>query len=165
MGTRHPNPRLVKIHRSYTIDEAASRLRVHRNTVRAWIKRGLPTIDKTKPLLILGREVVAYLQARRTKSKQPCKVDELYCLRCRAPKKPAGGMVEYKAVTTTLGNLIAICPDCETIMNRRTTMAKLDVLRRHMDITMPKALGHIVDSPCPSLNCDLNDGVSDHGNA
>jgi predicted DNA-binding protein (UPF0251 family) len=58
MGTRHPNPRLVKIHRSYTIAEAAGRCEVHRNTVRQWIKRGLPIINDGKPLLIHGRDLV-----------------------------------------------------------------------------------------------------------
>jgi hypothetical protein len=38
MGTRHPNPRLAKIHRNYTVEEVANVFGVHRNTVRQWIK-------------------------------------------------------------------------------------------------------------------------------
>ena len=38
MGKRHPNPRLIKIHRSYTVEEIAAVLGVHRNTVRQWIR-------------------------------------------------------------------------------------------------------------------------------
>lgn len=34
MGKRHPNPRLAKIHRSYTVEEVAGVFGVHRNTVR-----------------------------------------------------------------------------------------------------------------------------------
>ena len=140
MGKRHPNPRLVKIHRSYTVDEAASRLGVHKNTVREWIRRGLPTNDNKRPLLILGRDLLAYLQARRVRNKRPCRAGELYCLRCRTPKEPAGGMVEYQATTPMLGNLVAICPDCHAIMNRRASVAKLNLLKPHMDITMPQAV-------------------------
>ncbi len=39
-----PNHRLVKIHRSYTVEDAARCLAVHKNTVRRWIKAGLPTV-------------------------------------------------------------------------------------------------------------------------
>ena len=65
MAKRHPNHRLVKIHRNYTVEEVASLLGVHRNTVREWVKRGLATIDRKRPMLIHGRDLAAFLQARR----------------------------------------------------------------------------------------------------
>ena len=64
-------------------------------------------------------------------------------------------MVEYKSVTETLGNLIAICPDCNAIMNRRASLAKLEQIRGHLDITMPQALRHIGEGGQPSVNSDL----------
>ena len=66
MATRHPNYRLAKIHRNYTVEEVARLFGVHRNTVREWIKRGLPTSDDKRPKLILGRDLIAFLQA------EPC---------------------------------------------------------------------------------------------
>ena len=33
MGTRHPNPRLAKIHRNYTVDEIASRKATYRDNL------------------------------------------------------------------------------------------------------------------------------------
>lgn len=155
MGTRHPNPRLAKIHRNYTVEEVAGLFGIHRNTVREWIKRGLPTSDQKRPFLILGRDLVAFLQTRRGKNKRPCQPGELYCVRCRAPKAPAGDMVEYKPVTATLGNLIAICPDCNAIMNRRTSLAKLEQIRGVLGITMPQALRHIREGDQPTVNSDL----------
>ena len=103
MTKRHPNPRLAKIHRNYTVDEVASLFRNHRNTVREWVKRGLPTSDNKRPMLILGRDLSAFLQARRAKNKRPCQPGEIYCVRCRAPKAPAGDMADYQPVTGTLG--------------------------------------------------------------
>ena len=67
-------------------------------------------------MLILGGELAAYLKARRTENKQPCLPGEIYCVRCRAPKKPAGAMADYQPVTATLGNLMGICPDCESMI-------------------------------------------------
>ena len=34
MRKRHPNHRLVKIHRSYTVEEIAELFAIHKNTVR-----------------------------------------------------------------------------------------------------------------------------------
>ena len=89
MGKRYPNPRLVKIHRSYKVEEIAGSLGKHNNTVRNWVKDGLATIDDKHPILILGLDLVAFLQARRVKNKQSCKPGQLYCVRCHVPKFPA----------------------------------------------------------------------------
>lgn len=155
MRKRHPNHRIVKIHRNYTVEEIALLFGTHKNTVRGWIKTGLPTSDDKRPMLILGHDLAAYLQARRVKNKRTCQSGEMYCVRCRAPKSPALDMAEYKAVTEKIGNLVAICPDCNSIMNRRVSLAKLDQVRGKMDITMPQALQHIVESNQPSVNSDL----------
>ena len=155
MRKRHPNPRLAKIHRNYTVDEIAHLFNVHRNTVREWVKRGLPTSDGRRPMLILGRDLVAFLTARRAKNKRTCQPGEIYCVRCRAPRAPAGDMVDYMPVTVTLGNLVAICSACETMIYRRVSLAKLEHVRGNLDITMPQALEHIGESAQPTVNSDL----------
>ena len=155
MSKRHPNPRLAKIHRNYTVEEVAALFGVHRNTVREWVKRGLPTTDDRRPMLILGHDLVAFLRARRAKNKRTCQPGEIYCIRCRAPKAPDGAMADYEPVTETLGNLIGMCPDCELMMYRRVSLAKLEQIRGQLDITMPEALRHISESDQPSVNSDL----------
>lgn len=143
MKKRHPNPRLPKIHRNYTVEEVANLFGVHRNTVREWVKRGLPTNDNRRPMLILGGDLVTFLRARRAKNKRPCQPGEIYCVRCRQPKAPAGSMADYQPMTGTLGNLIAICPDCEAIMYRRVSLTKLEHVCGKLEIRMPQALLHI----------------------
>ena len=138
MRKRYPNHRLVKIHRSYTVEEIAVLFAIHKNTVRRWVKDGLATSDDKRPMLILGTDLVAFLQARRTKNKRPCKPGEIYCVRCRAPKFPAANMVEYASVTKKLGNLIAICPDCGAIMNRIVSLARIAQMHGVMDISFPQ---------------------------
>jgi hypothetical protein len=109
---RHPNPRLVKIHYSYTVGEVARMLKKHKNTVRTWIKKeGLQPIDGRRPTLVHGPELVRFLQTRRKNGKRPCPPGYMYCLKCRTPKQPAAGMVDYLPATDTSGNLRALCPD------------------------------------------------------
>jgi len=144
MGKRLHNPNLAKIHRSYSVEEVAIRYDVFKGTVRAWIKAGLPVLNDKRPMLILGSDLAAFHQARRTKNKQTCKPGEIYCVRCRTPKVPAGDMADYTIITEKIGNLEAICPDCDKIMNRRVSLAKLEQVRGKMDITMPQALQHII---------------------
>jgi hypothetical protein len=162
MGIRHQNHRRVKIHRSYTVEEIANLFNIHKNTVRGWVKSGLATCDEKRPILILGHELSAFLQARRIKNKQPCKPGEIYCVRCRTPKLPAADMAEYSPVTEKVGNLIAICPDCNSIMNRRVSLAKIRQVQGEMDITFPQAMRHIVESTKPTVNSDLREGASNH---
>jgi helix-turn-helix protein len=135
MRKRRPNHRLVKIHRSYTVEEIARLFSIHKNTVREWIKAGLPTSDQKRPALVLGRELSCFLQRRRTKNKRPCKPGEIYCVRCRAPKSPAGGMAEYQPLTKNLGNLIGICPDCGGMIYRRASKVKLPTIQGNLGIT------------------------------
>jgi hypothetical protein len=59
MGKRHPNPRLVKLHRSYAVEQIARLFDVHKNTVRAWVKQGLQPIDGQRPALFHGPVLVA----------------------------------------------------------------------------------------------------------
>ena len=155
MRKRHPNHRLVKIHRNYTVEDIANLFGIHKNTVRRWIKDGLATIDDKRPMLILGHVLVAFLQSRRAKNKQPCKPGELYCVRCRSPKSPAGNMAEYSPITEKFGNLIAICPDCDAFMNRRVSLAKIGQDRGKIDISFPEEVRHLIDSANPTVNGDF----------
>ncbi len=155
MRKRRPNPRLAKIHRNYTVEEVSALFGIHKNTVRTWVKQGLPTTDNRRPMLILGRDLSEFLQARRLKNKHPCKPGEIYCVRCREPKSPAGDMADYESLTGTQGNLIGICPDCNAMIYRRVNLTKLDQVRGQLVITMPQALQHISESNHPSVNGDL----------
>jgi hypothetical protein len=165
MGKRNPNHRLVKIHRSYTVEEIAKLFGIHKNTVRRWVKDGLTTSDDKRPMLILGHVLVSFLQDRRAKMKQTCNPGELYCVRCRAPKSPAGEMAEYSPITEKFGNLIAICPDCNALMNRHVSLARIGESQGKVDISFPEAVRHLIESAKPSVNSDLRWETPDHEKA
>ena len=139
MPGRRYNPRRAKIHRNYTVAEVARLYGVHRHTVRNWIMAGLPTLTETLPHLILGRALRDFLALRRQRAKRPCGVGELYCLRCRAPRCPAGDMLDYMPLTPLSGNLRGICPSCDALIHRRVGLAKIESVRGRCEVTFPQA--------------------------
>ena len=165
MPATRPNPRLAKIHRSYTVEEIATLYGVHRNTVRAWIKHGLPTIDQGRPMLVKGSHLAEYLRSRRAAKKRPCGPGEIYCLRCREPRAPAGGAVRYHPLTPAQGNLVGLCGCCGAGLNRRVSLPKLPLLQGVLNVMLPQAQGHIDESPVPSLNIDFKQDGPIHANA
>lgn len=165
MKARRPNFQRVKIHRNYTVEDVATLLDKHKNTVRAWIKEGLPTCDDRRPILILGCELRQFLIARRSRNKSPCAPGEIYCVRCRSPRKPAGRMADYRPVTATAGNLIGICPVCDALMYRRASLAKIGRVRGDLDITFPEAGRRIGDTALPFPDCDFTNQGAHHDNA
>jgi Helix-turn-helix domain len=130
MGYRHPNHRLVKLHRNYSVEDIARLFGMHKNTVRKWLEQGLPTIDDRRPTLILGRDLSRFLQERRQKAKQSCGAGRIYCIACRAPKIPAGNMAECTPIGALAGSLCGICPDCDRLMYRRVNLARIDAIDR-----------------------------------
>ncbi len=150
------NPNLVKINRSYTVEEAASIFPVHKNTIRSWIKNGLATCGDQRPLLILGCELKEFIQLKRKKNKQTCQTHEIFCLRCKSPKLPAGNMVDYEPMSVSTGRLIGICPTCGGIINKYFSLAKLVVIQEKLEVTLPKAQKHINKRDDLLLNSDVN---------
>lgn len=165
MGNRSPNPRLVKIHRNYSVEDITRLLKVHKNTVRSWLRQGLAPIDDRRPTLILGRELARFLVERRQKAKQSCGPGRLYCIACRAPKVPAGEMVDCLLISPFAGNLCGICPDCGRLIYRRVNLSQIDAVRAGLEITFTKPELRIGESASPSVNCDSNKKAHTHANA
>ncbi|MCQ8183695.1 helix-turn-helix domain-containing protein [Methylomonas sp. SURF-1] len=150
------NPNRAKIHRNYTVEEIAMLYAVHKNTVRLWIKDGLPTIDRKRPILIAGADLRRYWQSKRTCRKRKCQLFEMYCVRCKVTQRPAENMADYEPLNSDTGRLIGLCPDCGGIINKFVRFNRLDEIRGYLDITQTKALKHISDSNNPLVNSDFN---------
>lgn len=119
------DPRRAKRHYNYTVAETAKLIGVHRNTVRAWIAAGLETVRTTQGLLLLGEDIRAFLEKRRQARRTKTPAGAIYCMRCRAPRQPAGGMVELLDGTGPTGNIRALCDQCGALMHRRVRLSEL----------------------------------------
>ena len=152
--TRRHNFRRVKIHQSYEIPEAAQLLGVHKHTVSRWIAAGLPLVVKKRPFLIHGSDLRAFLAAQQPR-KQRLRAGEIYCLPCRAPKRPAGDMVDYIPKTATKGFLRGICPTCDRLIHRLASYATLASVCGDLSVTHQSPQQRLVDSPSPVGNVDF----------
>lgn len=158
MGYGHPNPRLAKIHRNYSVEEISRLFTIHKNTVRTWLRQGLKPIDDRRPTVVRGEELRQFLAERRARSKQTCGPGRIYCLPCRAPKVPAGKIADCIQVGETSGTIQGICPDCNRMIYRRVNPQKLAAVRGDLEVTVTQAGPRIEERSSPNVNCDSTEG-------
>jgi hypothetical protein len=158
MGYRHPNPRLAKIHRNYSVEDVSRLFAIHKNTVRNWMRDGLEPIDDQRPALVKGQELARFLIDRRARSKQTCGPGRIYCLPCRAPKVPAGKIADCVLISDTTATVHGICPDCNRIIYRRVNPQKLEAMRGELDIKITQPRTRIEETAKPNVNCDSSGG-------
>jgi excisionase family DNA binding protein len=151
---RRYNRRRVKINRSYTVAEVAKLLDVHKHTVSRWIATGLPLVVQKRPFLIHGTDLHAFLEMQRPR-KQPCRAGEIYCVRCRAQKRPAGDMVDYIPQTSVAGLLRGICPTCDLLIHRVAKFATLAAVCGGLSVAHQFPQQRLVDIPFPVGNVDF----------
>jgi hypothetical protein len=149
------NLRLVRLAYSYFVHEVAELFGVHVNAVRRWPKAGLRTIDDRRPHLIHGTDLVEFLSARQRGRKHKCAADEMFCCRCRAPRRPVERRVVVDAVNARQIIIRGICEVCGVRMNRGGSMSKMGEIRRVFIVTAAASLGVTAD---PIVLCDLLQG-------
>lgn len=133
--SRTPPAHRVKTGTCYDVAEIAALLQVHRNTVRHWIRLGLRPLDNKRPMVIHGSELRRFLMDRRQRRRVKCGPGEVYCLRCRAARKPWDGAAEVRPITPKLSQIVALCPVCEGLMHR---MIRADAAALFMDEATPQ---------------------------
>jgi len=131
------NPNRCKINRNYTISEIALLYGVHKNTVKAWLKRGLKRIDDHRPYLMLGTDLRLFLKDLRTINKRPCELGEIYCMKCREPRIPEQGSITFESASSKSGRIKGSCNVCFSPMNKYFRLVDLALLQRHFAVILP----------------------------
>ena len=151
--------RKIKTHRLYTPYEAAQTLGVHRQTVIRWVNiHGLTADTSSKPWLIEGRDLRAFLGERQSKRKCKLALHSFYCFGCQDGRTAAAKMADYAQQTATTGMLTAICDTCGTLMNKAVKRSDLDVTIQTAD---PRIVSRI-DAPS---NVTISTGAQTHAEA
>jgi hypothetical protein len=148
------NVRHIRRDYSYTIQEIAALFDLHKNTLSQWLKAGLKPIDRSRPVLIHGSDLVNFLLARQSARRARCQPDEFFCFRCRAPRHPLGRKVDVQPRNAKLLNLVAVCAKCSTTMRKAGSAQKQTFYCQLFSAATP-APPHISETPNTSDNRDL----------
>ena len=117
--------RRIKKHRLYTYVEAGVDLSVTPLTVRSWRSSGLQVMTANTPHYILGAELIRYVEGKQAKRSVKMALDQMYCFKCKAPRKPLWAMVDYIPANDTRGRLTGLCEACEGGLQRFVGTADL----------------------------------------
>lgn len=120
-----PDLRRIRLNKCYSVHEAAILLGVSFGTIRSCIRKGLPILQDTRPVLIPGDGLKAWLKARSQARKHHCQPDELYCCRCRGPQKAKPESVEIIPRNGKTVAIRALCNACGAKMNKAGSLAKI----------------------------------------
>lgn len=144
------NTRLVKTNYCYMLIEIAELFGVHLSSVRKWLKEGLPLIDTSRPYMVHGSDLIAFLKKRQADRKRPCKKHEFYCLKCRAPRTSCNGNVEMNIKCPKRVHLSGKCSACDTAIFKAGSVKNI---AEYTDLfSIQKIQGrHIIERSHPTL--------------
>ena len=145
--------------------EVATLLNVHRNTVRNWIRAGLPILDEKKPQMIHGTDLRGFLTTKRAARKRKCGKGEMYCLKCQEPQAPSHTLLEQSVDPQVPGNLKGRCRVCNTKMNRRVSLANLERIKLEFQVQSEPQEEDLIQCLNAPSSCDLKQEQTINGKA
>jgi hypothetical protein len=137
---KYPSAKKMKAARSYTIPEVAEVLGCTTRTVRSWAGMGLRVLTENRPYLIVGDDLKKFLADQSANKKVKLAQNELFCLSCKAPRRPLGMMVDEIPQTTTTSRLVGLCQVCGGTCNRMISAPALSEFAHIFDIARKQAL-------------------------
>lgn len=145
----YPHKR-VKYWHTYDVEDICAlfaEFGLHTQTVRKWVKNGLKTIDKGKPALIYGNDLVRFLKEQNTKHKCKTGFSEMFCMKCQDARPIFQRKVSIKQKAKTL-SVSGYCRECKTIMFKSYKMGDLSKIKRVFQLVDVLELYDCEASPC-----------------
>jgi len=150
---------VIKESLNYCVKDIAERFCVHKRTVQTWLKEGLPAIKDKKPYLVLGYELKEFIKNRQQKRKVPCKVDELYCCKCKAPRKSLNNTVDIKILNEKKLLIKGVCPVCNIKTNKILSIKSISEIQTTFTVQTIHNKNLLGSYP-PILNTDIKKELS-----
>ena len=156
MGKRIYPLNLIRYWSVYDIDEICSlykKYNLHPQTVRAWINKGLQTIDHNKPSLIYGQHLKDFLGKSNLFNKCHTLFEEMFCLKCQEARKAYRRQIQLEHKNGFI-KAKSYCQNCKSVMNKsyklldcpnlKSTFEVVDVLELY-DCKNSTGKTHILD--------------------
>jgi glutaredoxin len=160
MGKRIYHLNSIRYWYSYDIDEAASLLEVHVQTIRKWVKDSLPINSTTGITLIYGNDLKEFLGNLNKAQKCPTNFDQMLCLHCKDAKDMLEKQISIKYTDKILKTQSA-CIKCKKPMYRNYELDDLPKLRRIFNVV---DVSQLYDSENPSLNTHFSNQAENNKN-
>ncbi|NCC61287.1 MAG: hypothetical protein EOM12_10190 [Verrucomicrobiae bacterium] len=128
------NTRRIKRDFSYEYQEIAALLGVHKNAVGRWATEGLEVMKDAKPYLVYGGKLIDFLNARQSGRKQKCAPNEVWCCKCRAPRRLWENVADIVIRNQKKLSISGLCAVCETPVNQLGSVRKLPEYRQNFNV-------------------------------
>jgi hypothetical protein len=154
---RKYNTRRISSKMSYSVQEIAELCSLHKNAVLTWVRSGLKTIDQKKPYLINGAVLIEYINNKQKSRKHKCKPNELFCFKCRQPRKPKTDSVSITTRNIHRLKISAKCEVCETKMFKEASVQRRPELEKTYSVVL-QTQEHILGCNNLSVNSVITEG-------
>lgn len=136
MSRRLYSHKRIKYWHTYDIEEICqtfSYAKLHEQTVRRWVKNGLKTIDRGKPVLIYGYDLIEYLKKHNNKNKYCTEFDNMFCMKCQDARPILRNKVQLEHKN---GFLMAkgYCRECKTLMYKSYKVDDYPQLKKNFSL-------------------------------
>lgn len=122
MGARKFDWRRVQTHSVYTVEELCDLLRCGPETLKRILRdEKVPLAAEKSPLLVVGADIIPALRSQSLAKKML--LGQMFCMRCKEPSFPAGGMLDDIAESPNPPLLQGLCGCCGAVMCRRVSSA------------------------------------------
>ncbi len=134
---------------AYDIDDICALFKdlgSHPQTVRAWIKRGLKTIDNGKPALVYGNDLIVFLKKQNASGKCKTEFNQMFCMKC----KDARPIYQNKVAITAKDRLLKVqgkCRNCKTMMFKSYKLSDIPNIRKIFKVVDVLELDDCLNSP------------------
>jgi len=146
MGKKY-NTKGIKLDYTYSVEQIAELYGVDVQTVRRWIRdEGLQRIEGMRPHGVHSSELRRFIDKRNGKRKQPCKLNEMFCLKCQRPKRPKAGSAMQIKLPNSSVRIKALCSACNSKINR--SVSDIEWTKKH-----PLAI-YLADAPLDPNRAD-----------
>lgn len=100
---------------TYTVEELATLFDIAPHTVFRWIREeGLKRLPGFKKYYVHSSDLRRFLQRLNKRNKKPCGANEIYCCKCRVPRKPSMDTLQAENLPNGTIRVKAQCGECGT---------------------------------------------------
>lgn len=128
---RHDN---LKYWWVYDLEEIATIMGIHVQTVRAWIKgEGLKIIDSKQPFLVYGLHLIEFIKKQNDKGKCKTPFDQIYCMSCKDARPAFKNNIAIEQRPNGVCAK-AVCRTCKSKMNKTYKLGDFQKLKRTFNV-------------------------------